>query len=82
MNTPHLGPNIECTSTVFAYVQCVRSLGMIACLLVSLILACCMPFTAVLASAMAEGYSSDNRDPAGSGKPEVQCESTTVATLS
>ena len=33
-----------------------------------LVLACCMPFTAALASAMAEGDSYDHRGPAGSGK--------------
>ena len=32
-----------------------------------LALACCTPFTAALASAMAEGDSSDDRGPAGSG---------------
>ena len=33
-----------------------------------LVLACCTPFTAALAFAMAEGDSSDYRGPAGSGK--------------
>ena len=36
--------------------------------LVSLVLSCCTSFTAALASAMAEGNSSDDRGPAGSGK--------------
>ena len=35
-----------------------------------LVLACCTPFTAVLASAMAEGDSSDNKGPAGSGEAQ------------
>ena len=83
MNTPRLGPNIECTSTVFARVQCVwSSAWSISRFLVSLVSACCTPFTAVLASAMAEGYSSDDRGPAGSGKFEVQHGSTTVVTSS
>ena len=72
MNTPRPGPNIKCTGIVFARVQCARSSSASARsiyrFLVSLVLACCMPFTAVLASAMAGGDSSDNRDPAGSGK--------------
>ena len=33
-----------------------------------LVLACCTPFTAALATAMGEGYSSDDKGPAGSGK--------------
>ena len=42
--------------------------GKISHFLVSLVLACCMPFTAALASVMAEGDSPDDRGPAGSGK--------------
>ena len=82
MNTPRSGSNIG--STVFARVQCVRSSSArsISSFLVSLVLACCMLFTAVLASAMVEGYSSDDRGPAESGKPEVQRGSTTVAASS
>ena len=85
MNTPRPGPNIECTSTVFARVQCVRSSASarsISRFLLSLVLACCTLFTAVLASVMAEGYSSDDRGPTGSGEPEVQHGSTTVVTSS
>ena len=49
--------------------QCARSSArLISRLLVSFIFACCTLFTAALASAMAEGDSSDDRGPAGSGK--------------
>ena len=83
MYTPRPGPNIKCTSTVFARVQCVRSSARsISRFLLSSVSACCTPFTAVLASAMAERYISDDRDPAGSGKSEVQHGSTTVVTSS
>ena len=77
MNTPHRGLNIE--YRIRTRVQCARSTSRF---LVSLVLACCTPFTAALASAMAEGDSSDDRGPAGSSKPEVQRGSTTVATSS
>ena len=74
MNTPRPGLIIECTSTVFTHVQCTQSSSASARsiyhFLVSLVLACCMPFTAALAYAMAEGDSSDDRDPTGSGKTQ------------
>ena len=59
---------------VFARVQYARSSAssasarLIYCFLVSLVLACCTPFTAALASTMGGGNRSDDRDPAGSGK--------------
>ena len=61
-------------------VQCARSSARsISRFLVSLGLDCCTPFTASLASAMAEGDSSDDRGPARDrAKPEVQCGSTTL----
>ena len=46
-------------------VQCTQSISRF---LVSLVLACCVPFTAALASVMAKGDSSDDRGPAGSDK--------------
>ena len=67
MNTPRPGPNIECTSTVFARTYSLHNRSL-ASLIVSLVLACCMPFIAALASAMGEGDSSDDRGSAGSAK--------------
>ena len=66
-----VGPDIKCTSIVFTCIQCTQSSALARSIyrfLVSLVLACCTPFIAALASAMAEGNSSDDRDPAGSGK--------------
>ena len=83
MNTPRAGPNIECISTVFAHVQCSaydpRHDRSLASLFLGLSL---LHAVAVLASAMAEGYSFNDRGPAGSGKCEVQRGSTIVATSS
>ena len=66
MNMPRPGPNIECTSTVFARIQCARSSARsISRFLLSFVLAC---WTPLMASAMAEGDSSDDRGAAGSGE--------------
>ena len=73
INTPRTGPRTVRTRS---------SARSISRFFVSLVLAYYTLFTAVLASAMAEGYSFDDRGPAGSDKPEVYCGSTTVATSS
>ena len=59
---PRPGPNMYCTSTVFVRAYSTHDP------LYDRFLACCTLFTAALASAVAEGDSSDDRDPAGSGK--------------
>ena len=63
MNTPRLNIwyRIRTRST--------RSISLyVPCFLLPLVFACCTPFTAALASAMAEGDSSADRGPEGSGK--------------
>ena len=77
MNTPR--PNIwYCIRT-----RAIRSISLyVPHFLLPLVFACCTPFTAALASAMAEGDSSADRGPEGSGKPEEQRGSRIVTTSS
>ena len=67
LSNEHAMPGPEYRSTVFAYAYSAHDRSLVS-LIVSLVLACCMPFTAALASAMAEGNSSDDRGPTGSAK--------------
>ena len=66
LSNEHTTPGPEYTLVPYshAHVQYAPSLARS----ISRLLACCTPFTAALASAMAEGNSSDDRGPAGLGK--------------
>ena len=69
MNMPHPGPNIECTSIVFARVQCARSLALgLGTINLSLLSFLGLSLLHVVHSSVGLCNSSDDRGPAGSGK--------------